>query len=121
MHAPRLVRLGELAHGVLDDAEQRHELIRGPIEVLARQQPERDDLDPLLLAPLQQVGDVVRAGAVAVADVRGAGGARPAPVAVEDDADVARPGPLRDRASEPSLVDPVDHLAYIHVAPPTPG
>ena len=60
-----------------------------PAQVVGRQQPDRHVLDAGLGAPVQQVGDVPRADDVALADVLEAGGARPPPVAVDHDRDVA--------------------------------
>ena len=71
--------LGERGDDVLDDAEQRVELGRRPVEVVGREQPQRDHLDADLLAPLQQRLDVGGAGGVTL---RGAGADRPGPAAV---------------------------------------
>ena len=53
---------------VLDDLQQRLELVGGPVEVVGRQQPQRDDLDAELVAPAEELLDLVRAGPVAVGD-----------------------------------------------------
>jgi hypothetical protein len=58
---------------------------------------------------------VVGAGLVTVADVAGAGCARPPPVAVEDDAHVTGSRAGREVAGQPALVDAVDELADAHV------
>src|SRR5918993_275770 len=79
----------EAVHGSLDDAEQRAKLTLRTVEVVGREQPERDDLDPYLVAPRQEVGDVVGAGLVALAGA-GAPGTRPPTVPVEHDPDVPR-------------------------------
>ena len=63
---PPAVRGGEGLDGLLDDAEQRPELLLGTVEVVGREQPEGDDLDPRLVAPRQEVRDVVGAGLVAL-------------------------------------------------------
>ena len=67
--------------------QQRRQLVGRPVQVVGRQQPQRDDLDADLLAPAEQRLDVVGAGLVALRGV-GADGLGPAPVAVEHHADV---------------------------------
>ena len=61
----------------------------------------------------QQVGDLVRARLVPVPG-RLPDAARPAPVAVEDDADVARQSVLRERRRQPALVQPVERVGQAH-------
>ena len=61
--------VGQRLDGVLDDLEQRVQLGRRPVEVVGREQPERDDLDADLVAPAEQRLDVVRAGLVPVRGV----------------------------------------------------
>ena len=85
---PPAVGRGERVDGLLDDAEERAQLGLGTVEVVGGEQPERHDLDADLVAPREEVGDVVGAGLVALARA-GPAGTRPAPVAVEHDADVA--------------------------------
>src|SRR4051794_8105027 len=111
---PALRRLSQVGDGVLDDAQQRAELLGRPAQVVARQQPERDDLDARILTPAEHVVDVVGAGPMAVAHVTGPGGPRPAPVAVEDDADVAGAGRTCERPRQSPLVDAVDQVAQPH-------
>src|SRR5450830_1703277 len=88
LHAPT-ARGREVADGALDDGQQRLELLGRAREVVSREHPERDDLDADLLAPGEQLRDLVGTAAVTcccrLPDV-----ARPPPVAVEDHADVAR-------------------------------
>ena len=52
---------GERADGVLDDREQLLELVGAAGEVVRGEHPERDHLDADVLAPLEQVGDLVGA------------------------------------------------------------
>ena len=61
----------------------------GPVEVVGGEQPQRDDLDADLLAPAEELLDLVGAGPPATRLGR-PGGLGPPPVAVEDHADVAR-------------------------------
>src|SRR5690606_25046982 len=44
---------------VLDDGEQRLELLGGALEVVGREHPQRDDLDPQVLAPAEELADLV--------------------------------------------------------------
>ena len=85
----------QLVDDVVDDLEQRVELVGRAVEVVGGQQEQRDDLDAGLLAPAQQVGDLGRTDPVAVVDVDESRVARPAPVAVEHERDVARAGRRR--------------------------
>ena len=101
---------GQGLDGGLDDLQQRGELGRGPVEVVGRQQPQRDHLDPDLVAPAEERLDVVRPDLVAVSRVT-AHGAGPAPVAVEHDADVL--GQVVGHPAEhPGLVERVDDLPH---------
>ena len=120
MHPPGLLGGSEIAHRLLDDREQLRDLGRRPGEVVVRQQPERDDLDARLAAPVEQVGDVVGAGLVPARDVVGAAACGPATVAVEDDPDVARPWCIGEVRDQPALVDAVDQVANVHDAKVTP-
>ena len=70
-----------------------------------------------LLAPAEQVGDLVGPGPVAVVDAAQADRAGPAPVAVEHDADVTRAGTPASDAPQPVLVHRVDEVAQAHGAP----
>ena len=77
--------------------------LRRPVEVVGREQPQRDHLDADLLAPAEQRRDVGGTGPVAVRGV-GAGRLRPAPVAVEHDADVLGQPVGGELPHEPRLV-----------------
>src|SRR5690606_27604295 len=79
---------GELADGVLDDLQQRFELAGGPVQVVGGQQPQRDDLDPRLRAPRQQLGDLLGAALVPGVDVGQPHRPGPTPVPVQYHADV---------------------------------
>ena len=68
---------------------QRADLLGGPAEVVGRQQPQRDELDVQLVAPAEELLDLVGAGEVAALDLL-AEGLGPPPVAVAHDADVLR-------------------------------
>ena len=93
------------------------ELGLGAGEVVGGEQEDRDDLDAGLVAPAQQVDDLGRAAAVAVVDVLEPAGPGPAPVAVDDHADVARQlGPLQ-RAGQPAFVDHGEHIADLLARP----
>ena len=68
--------VGERVDGLLDDAAAAaSSSLGGPVEVVGREQPQRDDLDADLLAPAQQRLDVRGPGAVAL---RGVGADGPA-------------------------------------------
>ena len=81
------------------------ELGLGAAQVVGGEQEERDDLDAGVVAPAQQVDDLVGAPAVAVVDVLEPDGPGPAAVAVDDHADVAGQVGTLQRAGEPALVD----------------
>ena len=67
---PPAPRRGEVGDGVLDDAAAAASSSAvGPVEVVGRQQPQRDDLDADLLAPAEELLDLVGAGLVARAGV----------------------------------------------------
>ena len=101
--AATAARGGQVAGDVLDDPQQRGQLGLRPAQVVGGEQEERDDLDARLVAPAQQVDDLVRAPAVPVVDVLEADGPGPAAVAVHDHADVAgRSAPSSARASRRS-------------------
>ena len=85
---------------------------RGPIEVVGGEQEQGDDLDPGLLAPVQELDDLGRADAVTVAD-RQPRLPRPPAVAVEDDPDVTRRRARRATTAQPPLVERVGDLAQI--------
>ena len=81
---------------------------RGTVEVVGREQPQRDDLDADLLAPAEQRLDVGGAGAVPVGGVA-ADGLGPAAVAVEHHADVLGEPVGGHPAQHPGLVRRVEH------------
>ena len=88
---------------MLDDRQQRGQLFGGAVEVVGRQQPERDHLDAGLLTPFQQWRDVVGARLVSLGGV-GAVGLSPSAVAIEHDTDVARQRLLAQGRSKSTLV-----------------
>ena len=88
LHVPLLGH--QLADGVLDDPQQRLELVRLPGQVVGGQQPQRDDLDAGLLAPVEQLEDLVRARLMTAADVGQARRPRPPAVTVAHHPDVTR-------------------------------
>ena len=90
------------------------QLLGRPAEVVAGQQPQRDDLDLRLGAPGEQVDDVVSSGPMAVADTAPASRSGPSAIAVEDDADMAGPRGSSERPDEPPLIDPVDQIPHAH-------
>src|SRR5665647_1090678 len=104
---------GEVPDGVRDDAEQLGDLLGRARQVVRGEHPERDDLDADLLRPPQQLGDLVGARPVAGGRI-GTDGARPAPVAVEDHADV--PGNVlpRQGTGEATLVHAVQQVRQAH-------
>ena len=112
VNAPPCLRR-EVAHGVLDDADEGLELDGRPSEVICREQPQGDNLDTCLVAPAEEVDDLRGAGPVA-----GRGGRTlrlgPAPVAVEDDANVAGASLGRNLRRELSLVQPVHQIRKAH-------
>ena len=105
---PPPARGREVLHHSLDDGQERQQLLLGPVEVVGRQQPERDDLDAELVAPPEERLDVGGTGAPAGGLV-GAGGLGPAPVAVEHDADVLGQGGGAQLPHQPRLVGGVQH------------
>ncbi|EGJ75002.1 putative oxidoreductase [Streptomyces sp. Tu6071] len=108
---------GEGPDGVLDDAEEGDEFGLGAVEVVRGEHPQRHDLDVRLGAPAEELLDLL--GARAVALRRGAaGGAGPAAIAVEDEADVL--GDLRvvEAPSHPPCVESVHEVAHVHVCQP---
>lgn len=108
---------GERPYGVLDDAEQRDELLLGPVQVVRGEHPERDDLDVGLGAPAEQLLDLVRARLVALLG-RPAGGLGPAAVPVEDDPDVLGHLVMVEAAFHPACVEPVHQVAQVHCSLP---
>jgi hypothetical protein len=124
-HLPAQARAGEVDGDVLDDPQQRAELRLRPAQVVGGEHEQGDDGDTGVVAPLQQVGDLVRAAAVPVGDVLQADRPCPAPVAVHDHADVSGEiGPLESPRQAP-LVD-LDHrvanlLARPHAVTLGPG
>src|SRR6185437_10216828 len=112
VHSPALV--DQSVNGVLDDREKRAELLFLAAEVVGGQQPEGDDLDAGLLAPLEELEDLVGALAVPLADVGVPGGPGPAPVAVAHHADVPGYRLSRQVALQPALVQPVAQVAVSH-------
>src|SRR5690349_1016232 len=110
----------ELAHGFLDDPQQRLELAGRAAQVVGRQQPQGDHLDAVLLAPLQQLEDLVGALLVPPADVGHSRRPGPAPVAVAHHANVVRDRSRRQTPLEPPLIEPVHELAQSHPASPLP-
>ena len=112
VNAPPCLRR-EVAHGVLDDADEGLELDGRPSEVIGREQPEGDDFDTCLVAPAEEVDDLRGAGPVA-----GRGGRTlrlgPAAVAVEDDANMPRTAIWRDLRRELSLVQPIHQIRKAH-------
>ena len=113
VHVPALV--DETVHRVLNDGEQRAELLVLAPEVVGRQQPEGHHLDACLPAPLNQLEDLVRALTVPLADVGVSRGPGPAPVAIENDPHVPRDLPLsRQVCLQPPLVKPVAQVPVSH-------
>ena len=113
---PAVLGPGEVGDDALDDAQQRAELGLGAGQVVGRQQPERDDLDAGVVAPAEQVDDLVGAALVAVVDARRPDHAGPAAVAVEHQPDVARHrrGLTGEAARQPALVQLVGDVAQPH-------
>src|SRR5690606_29663259 len=107
---PRIARFGEFVHDVRNDLQERGDLLAGAVaHVVRRQQPQRDDLDLRLPAPAEEVRDLAGAHPVTTVDVGEPRFTRPATVAVEDDADVARVS-SRGLLLEPPRIDRVDHV-----------
>ena len=93
------------------------ELGLGPPQVVGREHEEGDDLDAGVVAPAEQVGDLVGAAAVAVGDVLQPDRPGPAPVPVHDDADVVRQVRAFQRAGQAPLVDLGERLAHLLAGP----
>src|SRR5690606_11269312 len=110
---PPAARVGEGADRVLDDVEQRGERLLRAGEVVRRGHPQRHDLDTQVLAPAEELRDLVRAPAVT-----GRRGlperARPPAVPVEDDAHVARDALVREGRGKATLVESVDGAGQTH-------
>src|SRR5450756_380091 len=68
--APRCSKVG---HDVLDDRKKRLQLLGRTVEVVGRQQPERDHLDAGFLAPTQKRRDVVSPRLVSLCGVGAVG------------------------------------------------
>lgn len=115
---PAAVR-GEAPHGVLDDVEQRTELDFRPVQVVGGEHPQGDDLDVRLGAPAQHFGDLVGPGLVALFR-RASGRLRPAPVPVQDHADVLGRRVVVEAAFHPACVEPVHQVAQLHDLPAPP-
>src|SRR6185369_1119569 len=92
------------------------ELLLRSRQVVRRQQPERDDVDADLVAPAQELLDLVGAGLVPVGGAR-AGLASPPTVSVEDDADVTGDAVEWQRRGEPAFVRAVQHVGQTHATP----
>src|SRR5664280_2511211 len=112
--APQALGSSQVDHRGLDDRQQRLQFVDRPAQVVGGQRPLRDDLDFAVLAPAKQLFDLVGSPAMSGTGV-GADGARPAPVAVENDADVAGNGRPGQRPSEPLLIQAVQEVAQAHV------
>ena len=89
----------------------------GAPEVVGGEHEERDHRDARVLAPAEQVDDLVRAAAVPVGDVLETDGPRPAPVPVHDHTDVTGDVGTLEGPGEPPLVDLDDHLADVTAGP----
>src|SRR5580704_1811935 len=112
VHVPLLRH--QALHGVLDDLQQRHQLGRGAGQVVGGQQPQGDHLDAALPAPVEQLEDLVRALAVAAADVAESRRLGPPAVPVAHHPDVPRDGVRRQCSGKPPLVEPVDQVTKSH-------
>jgi hypothetical protein len=110
VHAPA-AGVRDVVDQPLDDREQRRQLGRRPVEVVGGQQPQRDDLDTDLVAPAEDLLDLVGAGPPA-ARLRSAGRLRPPAVAVEDDPDVARDLLGVQRSRDASRVEAVQQVSH---------
>ena len=102
--------LREGLDGVSDDGEQGLELLGGTVQVVGREQPQRDHLDADVLAPAQQRLDVRGAGPVALRSV-GSDSLGPPAVAVEHHPDVLGEPFARKAAGDSCLVRRVEHPA----------
>src|SRR5215469_8267648 len=107
----------QFADSVLDDAQQGLKLGCRPGQVVGREQPQGDDLDAGLLAPLEQLEDLVSARLVPAADVGQASPPSPPPVTVAHHPDVPGNRLRRQGRLESVLVQPVDETAESHPAP----
>ena len=116
-HLPPAPGAGQVDGDVLDDLQQRAELGLRPPQVVGREHEEGDDADAGVVAPAEQVGDLVGAAPVAVGDVLQPDGPGPAPVPVHDHADVVRQVRALQRAGQPPLVDLGERLAHLLAGP----
>src|SRR4029077_12949191 len=103
------------------EPQQRLELAGRAAQVVGRQPPQGDHLDAVLLAPLEQLEDLVGTLLVPPADVRYARRPGPPAVAVAHHADVVRDRGRRQAPLEPPLIETVDELAQSHPASPLPA
>ena len=108
--------LGEGGDRALDDPQQPGQLVGRTVEVVGRQQPQRDHLDPDLLAPVEERLDVGGARTVAVCRV-GPDGLRPPAVPVEHHAHVLGELIGGKGPDHPRLVRRVEHPPHC-VLPP---
>ena len=109
---PAPVGGGEVLGDALDDAQQRDQLGFGPGQVVGGEQEERDHRDAGLVAPAEEVRDLVRPAAVPGVGVLQADGPRPPPVAVDDHPDVAGDVGTLQGPGQPALVQLGEDLAY---------
>ena len=116
-HLPPASRAGQVDGDVLDDLQQRAELALGPAQVVRGEHEQRDHRDARVVAPAQQVDDLVGTAPVPVGDVLQADGPRPAPVAVHDHADVAGDVGALERAGQAPFVDHGEHIADLLARP----
>ena len=96
----------EIAHHLLDHAEQRLDLLTlAAGEVLGREHPQRDDRDTDLIAPLDELFELVGAGTV-TRDERlpRSVGTRPAAIPVSEYGDVARQPVAVELVDQPMLI-----------------
>jgi hypothetical protein len=91
-----------------DDLEETRKLRLGALEVLVGEGPDGHLVDAELGAPVEELVELVRAGAMARSRLLPPGARGPAAIPVEDDGDVAREGRALDLAAQPIGVEPVE-------------
>ena len=116
LQAPR-VSGGQALNRRGDDLQKRVDLFARPLEIVRRQQPQRDQLDADLVAPREELVDLV--GAAPVTE-RGVAPQlfRPPPISVEHDADMTRQISRPQPAHEPALIQSVQQCRRGHLQPP---
>ena len=122
-----VAEVGEVVGQLGDDLEQRSEFLgRAAGEVIGREQVERRDLDPEIVAPLEELVILRRSRAMTVRRRLELALPGPATIAVDDHGDVPWERLLSEVAADAALVEAVEkapsdgNLALIHTGYASP-